>query len=152
MLHFLFPPTLLLIIAPAADQVRRSEMRVQFGQMTFHQRIIIRVPRMPRPRDVDRASALPAVEWDEKKGPKCVALDTIAAATLTRPESIDLLVQDGTRLRAHFADDCPAIDFYGGVYMKASIDGQLCAKRDVVRARSGRQCPIRSFKRVVQKR
>ena len=153
MIHPFVPPALLLLLLPpAVDQTAPGSVRLRYGQVTIHQRIIIRVPRMPETAYVSRAIPMPVVEWKEKKGPKCVAVETIAAATLTRPESIDLLVQDGTRLRARFDDDCPALDFYAGVYLKASPDGMLCAKRDVVRARSGKQCPIRSFKRVTPHR
>ena len=59
---------------------------------------------------------------------------------------------DGTRLRALFDDDCPALDFYSGLYVKGTTDGMVCADRDSIRSRSGSVCRIDGFKRLVAKR
>lgn len=141
--------TLFLFFAqPVPDRPGAGVVRVEFGQLTVHQRIIIRVPRMPE-RAYRTSVSSPTIEWRERRSERCVPLARIAAVTLTTPQSVDLLIDDGTRLRAHFAADCPSLDFYAGVYIRSNKDGRLCAKRDIVRARSGRQCPIRVFKQVV---
>lgn len=150
--HPLLAGTVFLLLAqPVADTPPAGTGRVVYGRMFFHQRVIIRVPRMPERAYPKAPVAPPVVEWRERKAERCIPVVRIAGATLTTPESVDLLIEDGTRLRAHFDDDCPSLDFYAGVYIRANSDGQLCAKRDVVRARSGRQCPIRSFKWVEPK-
>lgn len=143
---------ILLLAAPAAPEGGLQMRVVQSGQFSFHQRIIIRVPRI-----ADRAPPQPPQElaqsrWIERKAAQCVAIETIAGAAITRSESVDLITADGGRLRARFDDHCPALDFYSGFYLKMSADGMVCAKRDAVRSRSGDACRIEAFKRLVLKR
>jgi hypothetical protein len=88
----------------------------------------------------------------EKKGPKCIPIDRLAGTGVARKESVDLLLTDGTMLRAKLDDDCPTLDFYAGMYLRPTPDGQLCGDRDVIRARSGRACPISSFKKLKPKK
>jgi len=119
----------------------------QLTTLSIHQRIVIRVPRPEPP------GAVPTpVRWREAKGPRCVPLEGIAGAAMIEPERIDLLLADGNRLRARFDDACPALDFYRGLYVKANADGQLCAKRDAVRSRSGDACRITGFRKLVRRK
>jgi len=67
-------------------------------------------------------------------------------------DSVDLITAAGRRLRARFDDDCRAIDFYAGFYLKRTVDGMLCAKRDAIRSRSGDFCRIEAFKQLRAKR
>jgi hypothetical protein len=48
-------------------------------------------------------------------------------------------------VRAKFNDDCPALDFYRGFYLKPG-DDRLCAKRDFVHSRMGESCQIEQFR------
>lgn len=152
----LIPSLLLLLALPGAalpgEIGPSADMDgLQLAQLTVHQRIVIRIPvpmsraPMPMPRPVR-----PAME--EHKGPRCVALDTLAGSGVARKDSVDLALIDGQLLRAKLDDDCPALDFYAGVYLKPAPDGSMCAKRDVIRARSGRACMISSFKKLKLKR
>jgi hypothetical protein len=138
---------------PQAQQMQRGGVVVQYAQMTFQQRIVIRVPRLPDPSSAP-ASVPPARApvWVEKKGPKCVAIPMIAGASVTRNDSVDLVTVDGGVLRARFHDDCPALDFYTGFYMKQTADGRVCANRDALRSRSGGSCRIKQFRQLVRKR
>jgi hypothetical protein len=143
-------PFLLLFTAtpmiPGAGPADRA-----FMQLTIHQRIVIRIPRVFGGR---RDPRVPPEEthWVEKKGPKCVPMLAIAGAIITATDSVDLLVADGTRLRAKFDDKCPALDYYSGLYIKGTADGMVCAERDSIRARSGSSCQIDKFKRLTAKR
>lgn len=109
------------------------------AMMTIHQSIVVRVVRTP--------PAKPLV-WRERKAARCTALDGIAGASFIKTGSVDLAFTDGRRLRAHFGDDCPALDFYAGFYIRPTVDGLVCARRDAVRSRSGAACQIRAFKRL----
>lgn len=149
MTHPLFPASLLIALAPAASAALPPLDRVELAQVTIHQRIVIRIPRIFGRSSSDADNG---VRWIEKKGPKCVPSATIGGAVITGPDSVDLVVVDGTRLRARFEDDCPALDFYSGLYIKRSPDGLICADRDSIRARSGSVCRIDGFKRLVVKR
>ncbi|MFA5970221.1 MAG: hypothetical protein WC816_13385 [Sphingomonas sp.] len=124
----------------------------QLAQLSFHQRIVIRFPRLPDPPEVDAtAESQDASRIQEKKGPKCVPIQAIQGASVTRRDSIDLVTMDGITLRARFDAHCPALDFYRGFYMRQTEDGRVCAGRDSVRSRSGADCRIKSFKRVVRR-
>lgn len=153
----LIPASLLLLFVPttsvSAADPRTPPARGQFSQFSIHQRIIIRVPRIPdQPAPLPNAKVLRAPVWREKKTAKCVPMTSIAGASFTRVESIDLVIVDGRRIRARFADDCPSIDFYAGFYLKPTLDGAICAKRDSVRSRGGHACRIETFKELVRQR
>lgn len=142
----------LLALAPVAagDQPRDALVeRVELAQLTFHSRIVIRIPRMlPLRRERSERPARLA----EKKGPTCVPLTTLDRAVITGRDSIDLLLESGERLRARFDDDCPALDYYPDLYLRLAEDGMMCAGRDAIRSRSGGACQIETFKRIVEKR
>lgn len=152
----LIPLLALIAFAPlaAGDQPRPEPDgapigRVEMAQITFHSRIVIRIPRILSQgrEDLERP-----VRLEEKKGPKCVPLTPLDRAIITGRDSIDLLLETGERIRARFDDDCPALDFYPDLYMRLPDDGTICAGRDAIRSRSGGVCPIKAFKRIVEKR
>jgi len=148
------PLLALLALAPAAaaDQPRDAPVeRVEMAQLTFHSRIIIRIPRMIDPRAGRERPERP-VRLEEKKGPKCVPLTTLDRAVITGRDSIDLLLETGERIRARFDDDCPALDFYPDLYLRLPDDGLLCSGRDAIRSRSGGVCRINTFRRIVERR
>lgn len=59
--------------------------------------------------------------------------------------AVELTMTSGQRWRMAFARDCPALSFYQGFYYRRSQQGELCAGRDAVVARSGGECPIASI-------
>jgi hypothetical protein len=118
------------------------------GQMIFHQHVVIRIPRMPEP-DRPPAPLMPPPTWDEKGGPKCLASEDLVAATIPTSDSVDLLLRDGERMRAKLDKKCRALDFYTGFYVEGGRDGRVCARRDTIRTRSGDDCGIDKFKRLV---
>ncbi len=121
---------------------------VQFAQLVYRERVVIRIPRLPTP---SRRQTEP-MRWDEHKAPKCVPADRIASASIASTGDVDLIVTDGRRLRAKLDDDCPTLNFYNGFYLKRSADGMVCAKRDVLRSRSGARCEIAKFRTLVAKK
>ena len=155
MIESLLPPSFILLLAlPGANGAgaQRPTM-IQYGEMTIHQRILVRLPLFhDAPVPDTRFTPVKPTEWREKKGPRCVALSAISGASFSQTESLDLLVVDGQRLRARFSDQCTAIDYYSGAYLKPAPDGQVCAKRDSIRSRSGHPCLIQGFKRLTPKR
>ena len=126
--------------------------RVELAQLTIHQRIIVRVPQVPPAKAGTEKRTAPQTKWVEKKAPKCIPMGEMAGALITRPDSVDLVMAGGKRLRAHLEDDCPALDFYSGFYLKPTRDGKICEDRDSVRSRSGGQCRIDKFKTLVPHR
>ena len=144
----------LTIMADAAPpRMLRPINGLSWAQVTVRERVVIRVPRMsvrtlaagPRP-------ALPPITWVEKKADKCIRADALAGAAVTRPDSVDLVLVGGKRVRARFERKCAALDFYSGFYMRGTRDGMICADRDVIRARSGGECRIDNFRSLVPAR
>lgn len=138
------PPALaltMLALAPvmAGDPAPRDG--IALAQLTIHQRIIIRIPRMEPPP----APAPEPRRWVEKDGPKCVPLGTIEGAVVKASDQVELLVANNHRVRAMLDDDCPSLDFYSGFYLRQTPDGMVCAGRDSVRSRSGGACRITTF-------
>jgi hypothetical protein len=139
---------LLLLAAPAVAQDSRVP---RVTQLTIRQRIIIRIPALPA-RRVSGEVAPAEIRYAEKKGPKCIASRMLASSAITRPDSIDLVLSDGSRVRAKLGKHCPALDFYSGFYLKPDRDGAICSDRDSVRSRAGDECQIDAFKKLVAKR
>ena len=108
--------------------------------MVVRDEIIFRIPVRPRPS--------PAIEWKERKGPKCLDADRIAGAMLSGPSTIDFLMRDRQRIRAEMDSECPALDYYGRLYLIPD-DDRICAKREFVRSRVGGSCRIERFRKLV---
>jgi len=151
---------LLLLALPGAAQRRVSnpQQAAPQGAVTVRtevriQRMVVRVPRAPiSPASFSAPRPLPPIQWVEKHADRCVPIQDLAAVTVSRPDSVDLLLNGGKRLRARLADDCAAVDFYAGLYFKPTGDGRMCASRDVIRSRSGGQCRIAQFRALVPAR
>lgn len=123
----------------------------QLAQLSIHERIVIRVPRM-RAEPPPPPAEPPPVRWIEKRGDRCIPAAAIAGALISGPGSVDMVLDDGGRARALLEADCPALDYYLGFYIKPTTDGKVCAGRDAIRSRSGAMCPIRAFRRLVPRR
>ncbi len=143
------PASLLASIGAVMLAAQDSAPRVELAQLSIHQRIIIRVPRMPRS---EATNTVKPVIWKEHKGPKCVAPAHVIGATVTTPTDVDLWQDDGTRLRAKLEGDCDALTYYTGFYIRPGTDGLVCAKRDPIRTRSGGRCMIARFRALRAKR
>lgn len=127
-------PTILALFG-----VQASERSV--SRMSFQDEVILKVP-------VVRQRIGWPVRWVEKKGPKCINADDVAAAALHDESSIDFLLRDRRRIRARMGDECPTLDFYRGFYLTPQ-KGKVCARRDEVRNRIGQACRIDRFKLMV---
>jgi hypothetical protein len=105
--------------------------------------VILRIPVQPRP-------LIPEIDWIEHKGPKCIPAGAIRRVLLSGPSQVDFVLADRARVRAQFDEDCPALDFYGGVYLQTA-DDRLCVRRDAVQSRIGGSCTIERFRQLVPK-
>jgi hypothetical protein len=129
-------PLLLGLFAAQPAAVQQSVTR-----LVVQDDVILRVPIQPRP-------LMPQVQWVERKGPKCIPTAAIRRALLSGSEQVDFLLVNRVRVRAEFDEDCPALDFYGGLYLQPD-DNRLCAGRDAVHSRIGGSCTIERFKQLV---
>ena len=148
--HPVLPVALLALVAPAVASVGDDLAQldgVVVAQMTVHERLIIRVPRV-RSGPVSKPIPTPT-RWKEKKGPKCIAVAEMGGALVAGPRIVDLVLTGGKRVRARLDDDCAPMDFYNGFYLRPAGDGKVCADRDVIRMRSGASCGITAFRTLV---
>ena len=134
---------LLLGLAAGQDEPQGDEPRPSVSRLVVEEQWIVRVPlrqRAPNPR----------FEWKESKGFKCVDTNAIRGAMLAGRDHVDFLLPHRQRIRASFGGNCPALDVYGGFYLKTD-DHQVCARRDFVHSRMGGSCRIERFRRLVRK-
>lgn len=99
----------------------------------------MRIPVRPEPAPV---------RWKEKEDRRCMDVRSIAKASLASPQALDFTLKSGERWRLKFREECPAIAFYRGFYLRPNEDGKICARRDTVHLRSGGECEIRNFRRL----
>lgn len=113
---------------------------ILFAQVTIQRSTIIRI------RPAQKSMPL---KFKEEGAPKCLPWSNMAAAMISSPTTIDLIVKGGTRYRVKLQKSCQAIDFYSGFYVKATRDGRVCEDRDMIHSRSGGECGISKFKTLV---
>jgi hypothetical protein len=111
-------------------------------RLVVQDEVILRIPVSPRPSEF---------KWIEKKGPRCIPAGAIRRLSLSGRDQVDFILSGGSRVRAKFDEDCPALDFYGGAYLQYGRDQQICAGRDAVQSRMGRSCTIDRFKLLIPK-
>lgn len=140
---------LLLLLAPAAQPVASPW---DMAGRAFQQHATVHVPRVTVTTTtiILRTSRPPAMV--EKKADDCVKVEKLAGFTVNRFDSVDLLLKDGSQLRARLGARCPALGFYSGFYVKPNPDKKICAGRDAFRSRNGRSCGIESFAKLVAAR
>lgn len=140
-------PSLTLYLLPALAGMLAAEPGGNGGAVTRlvgQDEVIWRVPVAPRPMQQ-------RISWIErKKGPKCISTRAIRRAMLSGPGTVDFILADRTRIRAKFDSDCPALDYYGGLYLEPE-DALLCARRDTINSRMGGSCEIKRFKLLMPK-
>lgn len=128
------------LLSAAASLGASSPAPVELAQLTIRQRLIIRIPAA-RP-----GPPLRQLRWREKRGPKCVPMNTVGGAAIIEADSVDLYLRGGVRMRARLDDACPALDYYSGFYISPTRDGMICADRDAIRTRAGGTCNIDRFR------
>lgn len=152
MLNPLLPASglMLLLAAPAAAPEPRAWHEAT--AMLQQQHVTIHVPRITVTSTtiILRSPRLPAVK--EKKASDCIKMERIEGFVVNTPDSVDLVLNDGSYLRAKLGSECPALGFYRGFYLKQTEDKKLCAGRDSLRSRSGRSCEIQAFRTLVAAR
>ncbi|MDG2534982.1 hypothetical protein P6144_15085 [Sphingomonas sp. HITSZ_GF] len=127
--------------APSWDAVAAS-----FEQQQQQQSVTIAVPRV-----TITGSATIVVRRAprviEKKAKDCVKVQDISGfAGVNTQDSVDLVLRDGTLLRAKLGRKCMVLGFYSGFYVKTNKDQKICAGRDTFRVRSGRSCDVEGFR------
>lgn len=127
--------------APAAPSPEDTEL----AQVVIERRSFIRItPHHERARTRETFR-----DWKEKKAPKCIAMGMVGGISISRPDSIDLVLRGNQFIRARLEKGCPSIDFYSGFYLKPTKDGRICEDRDTIHSRTGGACVIDKFHTLV---
>ena len=142
-MSFLALLPLLLGVAASQDDPRGEEAQPSVSRLVVERQWIVRVPVRPQ-RAVQR------FEWSEGKRVKCFPTNQIRGAMLSGVDHVEFLLRKRQRVRASFDGNCPALDFYGGFYLKTD-DDRVCARRDFVHSRMGGSCRIERFRRLKAK-
>jgi hypothetical protein len=134
---------LLLSIAAFQDDSAAEEPQPPVTRLVVEHQWIVRVPVRPH-------KSAPRYEWNEGKRVKCFPTKDIRGARLAGADHVDFVLGKRERVRASFDGKCPALDFYGGFYLKTE-DERVCARRDSVHSRMGGSCRIERFHRLKPK-
>jgi hypothetical protein len=118
-----------------------AAMQQSVTRLVIEDEVILRVPVEPRQFG-------PAIDWVEKKAPKCFPVAAIRGALLSGQAQVDFILAGGARVRAKFDEDCTALDFYGSFYLQPE-DERLCAGRDAIHSRIGASCTIEHFSQLI---
>jgi hypothetical protein len=118
-------------------------------QARVEQRVIIRFPNQPNPTQQGRNEKRPPTKYKEEKVGKCLLMDRLVASRPGPKNSLELVTRERQMIRAYLGDGCLAREFYAGAYVERSLDGKLCADRDLLHARTGAKCEIDKFRLLV---
>lgn len=144
---------LLLAAAPAAAPAGVPDWKaVTLNLQQEQQRVTIQVPRVT----ITSSATIivrRAPHVVEKKAKDCVKVQDISGfAGVNTQDSVDLVLRDGSLLRAKLGRKCQALGFYNGFYVKTNKDQKICAGRDSIRTRAGRSCDVEDFKTLALER
>lgn len=145
--------TLLLPVFPGERRGAAPEADVA-RQVRIEERVIIRIGPIS-PATSQRALAplpqRPSGEtvFRERKLDGCVPVSAIAAVQPAERNRLLLFMRDREILSAALERSCNAADFYSGFYVERQADGQLCSGRDRLQSRSGANCRVSQFNRLV---
>jgi hypothetical protein len=132
-------------LASSAPAALPEANGTDYAQVMIERRTVIRItPHHERARSRDTFR-----DWKEKKAPNCVPMATLGGISISRPDSIDLVLRGGQVIRARLEKGCPSIDFYSGFYLQPTRDGRLCEDRDTIHSRTGGACMIDKFHTLV---
>lgn len=130
-------------VAPASRAPSRPA--VLMAQVRIQRTTIIRVPPA-----TPAALVSEPVRWKEKGGPDCIRWSAIAAAMISSPTTLDVIIRGGKRYRVKLNKSCQAAGFYADFYVKATTDGQICRSRDSIYSRAGGECGISKFRELTR--
>lgn len=130
------------LIARGTDAGDDQHYVIHVPRLTITTTTVITRSRAPQPPP-------PAPPMVERKADDCIKMQRVVGFAVTRNDSVDLIMNDGTRMRARLGNNCPSLGFYSGFYVRPNADGKMCVNRDTIRSRSGGSCSISAFKTLV---
>jgi hypothetical protein len=125
-----------------------SETLPQSNVVTIRRRIIIRIPLVPPvmgvPAAPGRSAKRGVLPLLTGPGPQCISQRLIQGATISERNGVVIMTAK-SRYQARLERACRPADFQSGFYINPTADGEICAGRDLLHARSGANCLITRF-------
>jgi hypothetical protein len=121
-----------------------------WNQVRIEQRMIIRIaPRLPGQFIAMPQRPPTESRFLERKTAKCLPVASIAGVQPESAGRILLITRNRKLIGASLDKSCRARDFYSGFYVEQSVDGQLCAGRDIIHSRAGVNCAVTKLRELV---
>ena len=79
-----------------------------------------------------------------ESGSSCISADQINGYKVESDELVRFTMHDGSTVLARLHRTCPQLHFHGYISY-TPVNGQLCAKVDDIKTRSGMPCKIETF-------
>jgi len=123
-------------------------------QVRIEQRVTIRIS--PRPAPMPLAASLGGDDSDvraprviERKMGKCVPLNSLLGVQSGGGNKLMLFLRGQRLVSATLEKACQGRDYYSGFLVAQHSDGQLCADRDELLARSGAKCKVQGYREIM---
>ncbi|HWK41409.1 MAG TPA: hypothetical protein VNR60_05715 [Croceibacterium sp.] len=156
LLLLLSPLTLLLPPLLSGDRPRAALDEDVARQVRIEERVIIRIAPSSPSTSQRAFSQIPRQQQDEgrttfreQKIGDCIPVSAIAAVQPGERNRLLLFMRDRSIFSAALERTCSSDDFYSGFYVERQPDGQLCSGRDHLQSRSGANCRVAQFNRLV---
>lgn len=153
-LFAIFSPFVLLLPWFSGERQAAAPKTEVARQVRIEERVIIRIGPSSARINEQMLSGLPRERgggtlFREQKLDGCVPVAAIAAVQPAERNRLLLFMRDRKILSAALERACNAQDFYSGFYVERQPDGQLCSGRDRLQSRSGANCRVAQFHRLV---
>lgn len=151
LLALLSPFALLLTLFPGERQGAAPEEETM-RQVRIEERVIIRIgpsSAMTNQRAFSSRDSGEGRTFREQKLDGCVPVSAISAVQPAERNRLLLFMRDRRILTAALERACNSADFYSGFYVERQEDGQICSGRDRLQSRSGANCRVAQFHRLV---
>lgn len=135
--------------------VFRDHFRLPNGQQVrIEQRVTIRISPRPAPMPLaavagDEARDMRAPRTIERKMGKCVPLNSVLGVQSGGGNKLVLFLRGQRLVSATLEKACQGRDYYSGFLVSQHSDGQLCADRDELLARSGAKCKVQGYREIM---
>jgi len=137
------------------EPVFRDHFRLPSAQQVrIEQRVTIRISPRPAPMPLaamasSEARQMGAPRIIERKMGKCVPLNAVLGVQSGGGNKLVLFLRGQRLVSATLEKACQGRDYYSGFLVSQHSDGQLCADRDELLARSGAKCKVQGYREMM---
>lgn len=123
-------------------------------QVRIEQRVTIRISPRPAPMPLAATASSEARDMGapriiERKMGKCVPLNSVLGVQSAGGNKLVLFLRGQRLVSATLEKACQGRDYYSGFLVSEHSDGQLCADRDELLARSGAKCKVQGYREMM---